>query len=52
MKIKIKTSEIDFEFENDKANPATEIILPFIKDCIKKVSEETINIKAEIEVNL
>jgi len=52
MKIKIKTSEIDFEFEDQTIKyyeyldrGMGEKLLEVIKDCISKISEETINIK-------
>ena len=52
MKIKVKTSEIDFEFEDQSIKyyeyldrGMSQKLLEVIKDCIKKVSEETIKIK-------
>ncbi len=53
MKITIKTSVLDFSFENDQVSHAQHLEdsrnvdaqLKFIKDCIDKVVSETIKIK-------
>ena len=52
MKITIKTDEIDFHFENevevkasDYINERVQLYLPFIMECITKVSEDSVKIK-------
>ena len=54
MKIKIKTSEIDFEFEDNAIKyydcldrGMSKTLLEVIKDCITKVVEETVNIETK-----
>jgi hypothetical protein len=52
MKIKIKTKEIDFEFDDDKVykvyyffDKDNKELIDMLKECIQKVADETIKIR-------
>ena len=51
MKIKIKTEKVEFEFDDEKIfqmgnyfEKENKAVLEFLKECIQKVSEESIKI--------